>query len=111
MPAGCTESSEHSATYLISRLDHCSRLFLPLPLLPPKPSNPHSLPQPEQCFQTTINQITSLPTPLLPPASHHMWEGSQALSSAQAWPAQQWGLGRMGPLHLRKLITPIPLAP
>lgn len=37
MPAGCTESSEHSARYLISRLDHCSRLFLPLPLLPPKP--------------------------------------------------------------------------
>ena len=66
----------------------------------PSPSNPHSLPQPEQCFQTTINQITSRPTPLLPPASHHMWEGSQALSSAQAWPAQQRGLGRMGPLHL-----------
>lgn len=29
------------------------------------PSNPRCLPQPEQCFQT-VNQITSLPTPLLP---------------------------------------------
>lgn len=73
------------------------------------PSNPHCLPQPEQSFQT-INQITSLPTPLLPQLP--------IICRREAKPCPQQGpglpsgkLGRMGPWHLGKLITHPSLCP
>lgn len=53
----------------------------------PSPSDPCCLPQPERCFQT-VNQITSLPTPLLPQLPKP-W-------SEPAWPALQ-GAGKGGP--------------
>lgn len=80
------------------------------PSLLPSPSNPCCLPQPEQCFQT-VNQITSLPTPLLPQLP--ITCRREAKHCPQHWPGlHSRGLGRMGPLYLCKLMPPLaPQAP
>lgn len=62
------------------------------PSLLPSPSNPRCLPQPEQCFQT-VNQITSLPTPLLPQLP--ITCRREAKHCPQHWPGlHSGGLGR-----------------
>lgn len=88
-------SSERSAKCFISRLDHCSHLLLALPLPSPEPLQSTLLAAARAMLPNRKSDHVTPHSPA-PPASHHMQEGSQTLSSALAWPAQ-WGAGKDGP--------------
>lgn len=107
---GCTNSSERSARCLLSCLDHCSPLLPACPLLPP---SPHQSTQLAAARATLPNHKSDHITPhspaLSPPPQLPIISGREAKPCPQHWPdlPSGGGLGRVGPLHLCRLITPI----
>lgn len=95
---------------LTSRLDHCSHHLLALSLLSPEPLQSTLLAAARAMLPNRKSAHVTPHSPA-PPASHHMQEGSQTLSSAGTWIAQ-WEAGKDGSLAPQQAHhPPFPLPP